>query len=74
MKKFDAQKVFFDKLTGFELNSGQLIFKYVFSKIFHYNNRWDQQIYISLKVVTRPFSKTYKMSNKDWDKDFFNLK
>ena len=46
-------------------NSGQLIFKYVFSKIFHYNHRCDQQNYISLEVVTRPFSKKHKMSNKD---------
>ena len=46
------------------LNSGQLIFKYVFSKIFHYNYGCDQQNYISLEVVTRPFSKKYKMSNK----------
>ena len=50
-----------------ELNSGQLIFKYVFfSKIFHYNHRCDQQNYIILEVVTRPLSKKYKMSNKDF--------
>ena len=55
-------------------NSGQLIFKYVFSKIFHYNHRCDQQNYIILEVVTRPFSKKYKMSNKDLDKDFSHLK
>ena len=49
-----------------ELNSDQLIFKYVFfSKIFHYNRSCNQQNYIILEVVTRPFSKKYKMSNKD---------
>ena len=51
--------------TDLVINSGQLIFKYVFSKIFHYNHRCDQQIYIILEVVTRPFNKKYKMSNKD---------
>ena len=51
--------------TSRTLNSGQLIFKYVFSKIFHYDYRCDRQNNISLEVVTRPFSKKYKMSNKD---------
>ena len=46
-------------------NSSQLIFKYVFSKIFHYNYRCDQQNYIIIEVATRLFSKKYKMSNKD---------
>ena len=48
-----------------EINSGQLIFKYDFSKIFHYNRSCSQQNYIILEVVTRPFSKKCKMSNKD---------
>ena len=50
---------------SFYLNSGQLIFKYVFSKICHYNRSCNQQNYIILEVVTRPFSKKCKMSNKD---------
>ena len=56
------------------VNYGQLIFNYVFSKTFHYYHRCNQQTYISLEVITRPFSKKYKMSNKDQDKDFFHLK
>ena len=44
------------------VNSGQLIFQYVFSKIFRYNHRCDQQNYISLED---PSAKLYKMSNKD---------
>ena len=60
--QFDAHSANYHSIT---LNSGQLIFKYVFSKIFHYNHRCDQQNYIILEVVTRPFSKKYKMSNKD---------
>ena len=47
------------------VNSGQLIFKYVFPKIFHYSHRCDQQNYTSLEVVTRPFSKKYEMANKN---------
>ena len=56
------------------INSGQLIvfffffFFFFFSKIFHHNHRCDQQNYIILEIVTRPFSKRYKMSNKDSDK------
>ena len=46
------------------INSGQLIFKYVFSKIFHYNRSCNQQNYIILEVVTRLFSKNIKCQIK----------
>ena len=65
MPLIDHGSVVLGSTSSSNLNSGQLIFKYVFSKIFHYNHRCDQQNYISLEVVTRPFNKKYKMSNKD---------